>query len=786
METTPTSPSPNDSRARARRLDSILVFVFAVGVALASLPHRSGYPIADAVEYLKNAGLVESGQELGGGSVRPFFYSALLLPIFRAARVLGSSDGREVFALVTAFMIGLGGLAAVATYRFVEKIGGAAAAIAAALFLSANRVFQFWVPNAMTDVPSSLCIGAAAACAMAPPSRWNALRTGLLLGAAIAFKYQAIQALMLFAGCMVFLWKPPGKRLPWVNLGLLFSGSSAGMALQSLLDLLAGRPFGATLLNYLRDNVLYPIGGRLAPILNRTIGPEAANQFLESLTSTSADVAKYSEVRAADPGMLLSQSRWYYFENIPELLTWFEVALFVIGAAVLARRRPRGWWFPIVFLAASVAILSGKGSKDFRLWVPFLPFVCCMVGVGFASLVARIDRRLPTLAAIVAFCAFAFNLITILGGIPLQTQLARVSWARPLLVYDSRTPIAVKKRDGTTREERKGFRPWQVLPEPRNPADFGGYERAARWLNQNAPAGARVSATWFWQFHYRLRPDLVLVAHRVQIDDFRKLPAPDRADIAAHLRSLDFLVVHLSSVLEPGLFDIVDREFETVQIFENAIYDDSLDTLFVLKKRARPGDENAWVRIIEGREAAEIHRNARPDSIFSLRTDPSPTAKPVIQILSCTFDPAELEQGRVQVRIVWRVPEGSECGNHDVWLQLKVTNAYEHVIGNAGYRLGYGRVSPDRWKPGVIIEQRIPIRPARELFDFARPRTLNEAVSLDAWIQLVCKEPGDPSKPAFHYPVGTGERYSRFQDPVFGRIRIGGSDCVAPRPASLR
>lgn len=760
-----------------RRFDSVVVFVFVVAVSLATLPQRSGYPLADAVEYLRNAALAESGQPLVRDTVRPFFFSAILVPIFRAARILGFDGGREVVAVATALMIAIGGLVGVATYRLVEKVSGAPAALAAALFLGANRVFQLWAPTVATDVPCALCVVGAAAMALRPPAPRNLVLLGALLGLAALFKYQALLPGSILFACLPFLWKGSGARGRAGRLGLVLAGLLLGLATQAVLDVVAGRWFGATLALYVRDNLVYPFGMRLNPILMGLFGKETVTGWWEWMFSQKANFAAYEHVKSMDPGLLVPEPYSYYFREIGLFLTIFEIALFVLGAIVVLVRRPRAWWLPFVVLGGSVAVLSVKASKDFRIWLPIAPFVFLFVGTGFDRAVAWIGSRAPKLAAIAAVVALAPNLIAVLGGIPLQTRIARIPQLRPFLAYDARTPI-VRARDGAAVVEARGWRPWQIVPEPKNASDFGNYERAARWLNQNAPVGSRVSATWFWQFFFRLRPDLYLAEPEEQIDQYRSLPEDRRARALEHLRTLDFFATHLQALLlSPELFDFVEREFDVVATFENPIYDDSLKTLVVLRRRETPDGPGWWVRVLEGEEAEQAQRLARPDRHLLFVEGPGGSRRPVVEILDCDLDLEEAAQGHVVARILWRVPEGSVATGSDLQLYLTARNEEHTVIQEFprpyGYKLAYDRVGPDRWKPGAVILQRVPLRPARDIHDFALPKKRNATASIGLWLQLV-----QFTKAGVRYPVPERERFSRWHDPDTHDVRIGGSDIV--------
>jgi 4-amino-4-deoxy-L-arabinose transferase-like glycosyltransferase len=769
-------PMPEPAPARIasnadkqRRFDSILVFIFTIGIALATMRQRAGYPLADAVEYLKNAARVESGQPMIADSLRPFFFSAFLAPIFRLTRVFGSSDGREVVAIATVLMLAISGLAAVATYRLISKIAGAPAALGAALFLAANRIFQFWAPTISTDVPCALGIATAGALALRSPTFANSVAIGGAIAFAILFKYQAMMPAGLILLCLPVLWRASGWKKNLYYVSGTAAGVAAGAIAQSTLDWVGGRGFGATLHRYLANNIIYPYAVRLGPILQKLFGREAVDAWLQQQLGLTPQLDRWASAGVAEKAQRVAQPYDWYWTELPRFLTWFEFLLFVVGVAVLLWRRPRGWWMPMVVLGGSVAALTVKATKEWRLFICIIPFVFCFVGAGFQAMIEFIDRRAPRLAPVAAVLCLAPNLVTMLGGVPLQTNLARLPAVRPFLAYDARTPVAMA--DG--HPVLKGWRPWQIVPICMNPADFGGYERAARWINENAPAGSRVSATWFWQFHFRLRPDLYLVEPLYQADeDYLKLPPEKREEVRQYIKSLDFYATHLQAlVVVPEIFELVEREFELVTSFENLMFDETLNRILLFKRKAKPSNEAWCVQEFAQAEARRLEAQCPPNRRLVYALGPGRGENPAIELLDAEFDAAELAAGRITLKTTFRVPEGSVANGGDLILHFRVRNSRREVADEAGYRFAYGRVSGDRFKPGTIVVQRIPVRPARDLYDFLKVKKNGEAIALDAWLQVVQARDGK-----LIYPLPVVERFERPRDPDSNFVKICGID----------
>ncbi|MFN0208014.1 MAG: glycosyltransferase family 39 protein [Planctomycetota bacterium] len=761
--------TPAEEAARQRRLDSALVFIFTVAIALATIPQRSGYPLADAVEYLKNASRAESGQSMMQNTVRPFFFSAVLSVIFRVTRIFGSTDGREVIAIATVLMLTISGLAAVATYRFVEHLAGARAALGAALFLSANRIFQFWAPTIATDIPCALCIAGAAALAMRNPTIYTSLAIGAAMGFGILFKYQAMMPVGLILVCLPFLWRASGWKRTTLFMFAVFAGIASGLLVQSTLDWIGGRGFGSTLWGYILNNVVYPYSARFAPLLFAIFGKENYEAWLKDQLGYTSQIDRWQRADTTEMAARIPQPYNWYWSELPQFLTWFEFILFCIGVIFLIWRRPRGWWVPFVVLGGCVILMTIKATKEWRLFVCIVPFVFCFIGVGFAAIISILNRYIPRLAPFAAVLGLAPNLVTMLGGVPLQTDLSRIPSVRPFMAYDAKTPVKIV---GDT-TYYKGWRPWQVIPICMNPSDFGGYERAAQWLNKNAPAGARISATWFWQFHFRLRPDLFLVEPLYQADDIYLKLSPEQKEIVRqYLKSLDYFVTHLQALVNiPEVFDLVEREYEIVTSFESTIFDDTLNRILLFKRKPRPTADAQYVRAYSPDEAVSKIRGIPPGETLTFAYANKAGRSRLLELLHCEFDAAELAQGRITLIIHWRIPEGSPSKGDDIFIHTRIRNSKFDVADEKGYKFAYGRITGEKFKPGTVVMQRIPVRPARDLYDFARARKLNETVSLSAWLQIAQITDGTAA-----FPLAVVKRFERQRDPDSNMVKVAGID----------
>lgn len=745
----------------------------AVAVAVASLPGRSGWALADAAEYLDSAMRVESGRPLPVESLRPFFLSALLTPLFRAARVFGSADGSEIVTIVTAAMIATSGFAAVATYLFAERLFGAGPAVCAGLLLAVNRVFNFWSPLVMADVPCAALVAAAATAALGAPTPRRALTMGALLGGAVLFKYQAMLPGSVLLIALPFLWRGTPKKLRLY--AAVAGGLILAMFVQSTLDLVARRPFGATLHAWIRDNVVYLGIGRLAPYIRPIVGTEAIETWVRSWGIP----ANYSVWSAASVDSRFTMPFGHYWTRRFDLLTWIEIVFLFVGVVVSLRRRTRGAWLPALVVGAAAYALSTKGHKEFRLWLPVAPFFFTLVGLGFAESLAWILERAARTAVAVATVTLAQSPVAIVGGIPLQAAFARNPVLKQLLVGDADSLELRRTPEGKPTEKARGWRPWQLLPEPPNPRDFSGYARATDWLNENAPRGARVSAAWAWQFSFRLRPDLVVALPRVQLDRFVRATHQVQCELVALVSSLDYYVTHLSALNDsPALFDEIDAEFTTAAIFDDPVFDENLDSV-VLFARRRPSDRpDPWMRVLSEEEAAEALARAPADRRVQFGTIDAgidaPT--PLVESLACDLDREGLLRGRIWARILWRVPENAAPISSAPRFQLSVTNAREERCG-AGYDVGYGRVPMSQWKPGTVIEQRVPIRPPRSYVDFLATRREGAAMSLDLWMGVDRMSAG-PVRRAVGVTFPRMLDTARARHRAFGDVHLGGLDLV--------
>lgn len=93
----------------------------------------------------------------------------------------------------------------------------------------------------------------------------------------------------------------------------------------------------------------------------------------------------------ADPGDLSATPRrlkgvHWYLQELPSMLVWPVIAAGLVGLVACLVRASWTSSLLLFVLLVNYAIMSQKGSKDFRLWLPLLPALAplCAWGLDLA------------------------------------------------------------------------------------------------------------------------------------------------------------------------------------------------------------------------------------------------------------------------------------------------------------------------------------------------------------------------------------------------------------------
>lgn len=533
-----------------------------------------GYQLADSVEYMERALALVSGEELqSGGAVRSTGFSSLLVPLFAGAKLLGLQTLLPVVHAVRLLQMALGCGLVLACTRLGGRLGGRQAAWAAGLACTLNPVFLQYSVSPVSGVAAALFFALGLDALIEAGSRRRAFAGGLFLGGAFLMAYQTL--LTSGALLLVLLLRDRKGRLAqslaaWFGMGL-------GLALQILLDKLSYGEWGVSLYNYVLENVggvvlstLYHVGLEHQAWVHDLYADYIAH--MEGVIEPAANAA-------AEDGSLHPVS--WYFEELPTLLVAPVLAL---GALGLLRSWFQASWrssLLLLTLAMSVVVMSLKGSKSFRLWLPLLPLIAplCGWGWGWISEALGARRRLPRLALGAA-------LILITGVLGLRTLL-EVNTRRYGVYWQAMDFINAAVAEERARVEGEG----------------GTWSRL------------RVSSAYHWAVFGRGSADLGLAKLSEHVDDWEDLEPEEREQLLHELVTSHWLVMHDAVLpLHRELSVALNEHFEVATTFWNQDADPGLRDVKVLRNLGRDAEERRRDR----------WTGARPRRLWELLEDQDP------------------------------------------------------------------------------------------------------------------------------------------------------------------
>jgi hypothetical protein len=661
--TFPENPPPPKSEPSApptwspslREPAVLLLLALVLILELASWRATEGYQLADSVEFMERARSLERGQAMiDSVAIRPFGFSSLLVPFFALADWIGLPDQRAVAWAIVLLQMALGlGLVAVAM-RIGGRVGGRRTGLLAGVITGANPVFLQYSSQPVSGLAAGICAGLALDAVLARDDLRSGLRCGLWLGAAFLL---AFQSLLIAAALAVLLLLRDGARfrslLPPVLRGML-GGLALAVLAQVLIDWASfGRP-GASLGNYLAQNVGSVAVSFLARIGLRPLAI-ALHKLNLSLQGREPVVAQDAELAAI-------QSPWFYVVELPRMLAAPALAALLLGLA-RAFARPRGRLaLPAAAFLLNVLAMSNKGSKDFRLWLPLLPWIAVICAHGWTWLrPARPGAR---------------------AGLDLLFSGALVVLGCAALA-------------------------------PSGSRRFAAFWRAMDWADARAAATsperrARVACAYHWAVFLRDSAAVDLVKLPWQLDLWPKYDAEQRADDRSALEGLDLFVAHQPLLTgNPEIAAILAPRFEVLAAF----YDPRIDLarfgpVLVFGRRAGRSEENV---LLDPRPGAGTPVAIR----FS---GPGAEGKPETLELRgwryATLPP----QGLGWLSLTWTSPTGTSR-DHAILCRIECegrTWQEQHLPGGCAHPAGFLR-------PGEVLTEGVLVVPAEDPYRVGSP-----------------------------------------------------------------
>ncbi len=653
-----------------------------------------GYQIADSVEFMERAQIFLRGEEMiDAGAIRPFGFSFALLPFFAFADWFGLQDLRALVWSVTLFVMLLGCVLVFLSARIGARIGGRSCAIATGLFVATNPVFLQYSTQPESGIPAGVCVALALERLLQRGTFRQALVGGLWLGVAFMVAYKTLLIALALLGCVVLVdrWRHTAR---WRG---IVAGLGAALLLQSLLDGLMFGAYGASVGNYLAQNAGSVLTSIFLKVHHTFYQPPGA-PLDASHGSWALSVADYFYgVRAqltghewrgpTDISLRGKMGPWFYVTELPTMLVWPAIAALVLGSLRALGLRATGAWMLLAMFVINVAAMSNKGQKEFRLWIPLLPVLAPVCGLGWAwiadGLLARRARLRPALAVAAAAATLVLGL----------RELATI-----------------------------------------NTRKFGGYWEAIDWVNARAretlgvraadaarrglaaPERLRVACAYHWAVYLRESPLVEMVKLPWQLNMWTQYEptesgfVQEHADDLAELADLDVFLVHLPILSNhPELLRWAALHYDVAAAFyDHATYDD-LGPIYVLERRTSDPRGRRFLDVRRDVDAREFQdqRQMRGAMDFFDPTDPSGDRLELLGVEYRDVPP----HGYGWITYHWRAPRRPA---RDWTLVDRITAPAERYVWDNGHRAAYGALPTDEWEPGAIVSEGYLVVPIAE------------------------------------------------------------------------
>lgn len=661
-----------------------------------------GYQIADSVEFMEIAqSLVRGEERVDAGIIRPIGFSFVLLPFFALSDWIGMRDLRAVVWCVTLVELLLGCVLVVLTARIGARLGGRVCGLAAGFLVATNPVFLQYSTQPESGIPAGVCIALALERLLISSGKQHisardAWIGGLWLGAAFLIAYKTL----LVSGVLIVLivlrdrWT---RRWTWIAAG---GGLVAALILQSVLDWVMYDSFGASVFNYVAQNtgnvvtsvlvkLHFWIGGGIVgvPLLDqpRSWWLDRAEEMYRLRAQLTGEVwLGPSEISVRG-----KMSAWFYFTELPSMLSWPSIALLALGATFAAIRRSFAAGILIVVFAANVAAMSNKGQKEFRLWLPLLPVLMPVVAFGFTAIGDLVFARASAMRRFATGFLFA---------------------AIGILSVRSLTEIGMRA--------------------------FGGYWVAMDWVNARAaaelparaaeaqrhgwrePEHLRVAAAYNWAIFRRGSAVVDVVKLPFQLNMWKQY-VPDEttgfvhehAEDMAGLDEVDVFLVHLPILSEhPELMRFVAARFEVANVFYDQRTYADLGPIYALERRTSNPHARRFLEERRGVDARAFQEERRLHGFDFI--DPEDPAGDRLELLGVEYE-SITPHGFGWITYHWRTPRAIVG---DWTLVDRITAPDERAVWDNGHRAAYGALPTYRWEPGTILSEGYLVVPASEPF----------------------------------------------------------------------
>ena len=660
LNATPATPLASAlPRLHERSVVAILLGVLALQVY--ALSTTWGYPQADSVEFMERAWLWVDGKTVADQNVvRSFAFSLLLTPIFALASLLELEDLRWIPHVLRTLQMAVGLGLVFVSMRLGARIAGRAAGLAAGVMVGINPTFLTWTITPVSGVAAALFLALGIDRLLERPTPRGALLGGLWMGASILMAYQSI--LVLLPVLMLIALRD--RRHPR-QLAALAGGITIAILLQIALDRGVYGEWGISLKRYLIAN-FGPVATRVTLKLGFTdLAREIYSAYSGMLGYAFDAATENADLRQLQPGS-------WYITNLPTMLAWPVLACFVLGLAFTARRPTWATALLALAFAVNVGIMSMKGAKAYRLWLPLLPLIAPLAALGWS----RLYGQAPTLAASPPLASNpttpwrrAFALLLLAIAVPMGPRLLARENLRYHGVY------------------------WDAL------------EEVERHCVSNP--GQALGSAYHWAVFLRNSPNVKLVRTPYAFDPWQQLSKLGRTRVLRFLIDCDWLLIHHPALSnDPEFFRWVSEHFEVHAAFYDREVHGKLGPVYVLHRRDKGG-----------RRFFVLHQGITPEAYREARGFRDP-----VRAFSSGQERAELLGWHVEplngsgwswITYHWHFPAGLD-GDWRIAERVATPGA---ALGWHNEHLpAHGLVPGGRLEPGTIVEESYLLVPAANAF----------------------------------------------------------------------
>lgn len=629
-----------------------------------------GYPIADAVEYMERARSLVSGQQIvDAGAIRPFGFSLVIAPFFVLAQWLGLSDPRPVLwaICVLQMLLALGLVWTVV--RIAARLGGRNCGYAAGFIAGTNPIFLQYSAMPISGIAAALCIALGMESLM---ERGNSRRTWLgsvYLALSVLMIYQCLLIVGTIAVAIVL--RDRWKAL--ATLRILLLALVIAVVAQVLLDKLVYGSYGASLWTYLWQKV----GGLLTSACVWLRWKEGAKFFYSISFSAQGDEYKLADdltPRSIQPPL-------WYIKNLPQMLVWPVLGLFVLAALRWLKRPNWKLSFLWIVFALNLGVLTLNSSKEFRLWLPLLGCLAPLCASG------------------------AIGAWSPLGARGSQQDLF---WRRSFTLSFALATLVLSLQPFFQQNRRAFAGYWQAMDYVNRLAEesYAARSRAAAQtleVQLGAPTPrVRVVFDYNWAVYLRESPlvELVKLPWQVNLWQSRLTSTTHKAQVMSELAEAEIFVVHQPVLTNaPELFAWVNEHFQVVAAFyDQETYEKGLGPILVLGTRRFDALDQRFFEIQSKADPARFvaERRLPPGRRFT-----NPDGSEVLDFLgfeTCVLPP----HNYTWITYHWYSPTGIRT-NYTILDRLTArdeSNAWQN-----NHEPAWGHQPMNQWPAGTLVSE---------------------------------------------------------------------------------